>query len=135
MTAGQLMESRISRLEHGFDDLNAQMKTMSGRMDRVVDAIGTLKSAIEANKPTSYTTLLSTAIGTSVLVSMIVAAIFFLVDARVGSATIRANDYVNSMTNEGKIYVNLERIRIRLDRLESAIRWTPRIVDSDIAVK
>lgn len=125
--AEQHMESRITRLEHGFDELNSAVKTMSTRMDKVVESIGTLKTAIENNKPQSYTTLLATAIGTATLVSMIVGAIFFLVDARVGSATTRANAFVESMTQDGRIYVDLDRIKRRIDRLETAVSWVPKL--------
>lgn len=123
------MEGRITRLEHGFDELNSAMKTMSGRLDKVVDSIGTLKTTIETNKPVSYVSMLATAIGTATLVSMIAASIFFLIDARVGSATTRANAFVETMTNRGNLFVKLSALDERMRRIESAIEWTPRLVD------
>lgn len=124
------MENRIQRLEQNVDNLSTAVNKISNRMDQIVDVIGNLKTAIESNKPLSYTSILTTAIGTAVIVSMVVGAIFFLVDARVGSATTRANSFVSDMTDKGSLYVQMDRLAYRLERVESAIRWQPTLVNS-----
>lgn len=119
------MEGRVAKLEQQVDGLSIAVNTMSGRIDKMSDALTKLTSMIEGNKPVSYTGMLTTVIATATFVSMVVGAIFFLVDARVGSATTRANTFVSAMEDNGKLYVSMEKLNMRLDRLETAIKWKP----------
>lgn len=125
------MESRIQRLETNVDNLSTAVGSMSQKMEKVVDTINVLKTAIETNKPVSYTSILTTAISTAILVSMCVSAIWFLVDTRVGAATTRSNTFVSEMTDKGNLYVQMDRLSTRIERMEGAIQWRPVLVSSD----
>lgn len=125
------MESRIQRLETNVDNLSTAVGSMSQKMEKVVDSISVLKTAIETNKPISYTSIVTTAISTAILVSMCVSAIWFLVDTRVGAATTRSNVFVSEMTDKGNLYVQMDRLSTRIERMESAIRWHPTLVSAE----
>ena len=117
------METRVTRLEDGFSELTNAVRAISSKMDKVGESITALATQVQANKPLSYNVVVTTTISTFVLASMVAGLIFFLVDARVGSATVRSNAFVEQMTEGGHLYVRLSGIDDRIKRLEGAIQW------------
>lgn len=127
------MENRISRLEENFtalsrdvSSLSADVKTIGGIITKIADNLDVLKLSSERNKPLSYGAILTSVIGTGTIFAMVTSGISFLIDARVGSATQRSNTFVSEMTDGGRIFVQLERLGMRVERIEQAIQWSPR---------
>jgi tetrahydromethanopterin S-methyltransferase subunit B len=132
MAAGaDQMESRVVKLEQQVEGLSVSVNDMSNRLDKLSDTLSGLVTAIERNKPISYTSMLATIIGTGTVITMIVASISFFIDARVGYATQRSDQFVTELTSGGKIYVFMNNVNNRLAKLEGAIRWAPKVVSSD----
>lgn len=121
----QILEENYSSLSRNVSTLTTDVATIGTAVKEMSAVLGKLQTFVEANKPISYLTILSTVIGTATVVGMIASAIFFLIDARVGSATLNSNRFVSQMTDEGRIYVAMERLNLRIERLEAAIKWQP----------
>jgi len=138
MSEGAYVEERVTRLEENVTsltrdvaELSTNVRSMSGVLSKVADSVDSLRLASERNKPLSYGGILTAVIGTGTIFAMVTSGISFLIDARVGAATQRSNTFVQEMTDGGKVYVQLEGLRLRLSRIEEAISWKPQFIDTD----
>ena len=108
------VENRLARLEGHYETLSKRMDDLDGKTDQII-------RILQDHRARELPPLNTILVTSGAVISIIAAAaytFFWLVDARVGSAIKRADDFVTVLTSNGRYYVFESETRGRLDRLE-----------------
>lgn len=124
------IEKRIDGLENQFRNMT---EAVFSKMDNLAGSVNALAIKVETTKPDqgpSMLQIIGAAAALCVVIGAVGALIFFLIDARVGTATITANRFVGEMTGDGRIYVQMAEQAARLKRIEDAMNWKASFADT-----
>jgi hypothetical protein len=119
----QTVEQRLNGVEHSVESLSRDVRALAGGFTEFQGEFKAFIVEQKATKPAPIKDLLYLAIAIGTIISMVITALWFFVDVRVGFATVRTNSFVEEMTHNGKIFVDIHDLNTRLSRIESHVHW------------
>lgn len=122
------MEGRLQKVESRLDGMEGSIAALSKNLSDFRGDVSAFMARQDASKPPSYTTILSTVIATGTAVGMLVAALFFLIDARVSSAVHESTSFTQEWKKDGRLYVTLYDLNQRVTTIEKQLSWKAELV-------
>jgi len=117
------VESRLDNVETSVNGLSRDVRTLSKEFGSFTGDLKTFMAEQKARKPTSWKETIGLATQIGILITMIVGGLYFFIDVKTKDAVTRANLFLEKMTDDGKLFVRLDRIENRLDRIEGTFSW------------
>ena len=117
------VESRLDNVETSVNGLSRDVRTLSKEFGSFTGDLKTFMAEQKAHKPQSWKETISLVTSIGILVTMVIGALYFFIDVKTKDAVTRANLFLEKMTDDGKLFVRLDRIENRLDRIESTFSW------------
>jgi tetrahydromethanopterin S-methyltransferase subunit G len=117
------VESRLDNVETSVNGLSRDVRTLSKEFGSFTGDLKTFMAEQKAHKPHSWKETLGLATQVGILVTMVIGALYFFIDVKTKDAVTRANLFLEKMTDDGKLFVRLDRIENRLDRIEGTFTW------------
>lgn len=129
------VESRLDNVETSVNGLSKDVRLLSKEFGSFSGDLRSFMAEQKARKPNSWKETISIATSIGTLTIMVIGALYFFIDVKTKDAVTRANLFLEKMTDDGKLFVRLDRIENRLDRIEGTFTWeaVPRRRDSTTA--
>jgi hypothetical protein len=99
------VETEIGALKNAMGTLSTEVGAISSDLKTLAGAFDRFATRVEATKPPGVTTVLSSIAATTAIIGAGYALFFFLVNAQVGVATQRANQFVETWERNGRLYL------------------------------
>jgi hypothetical protein len=117
------VEDRLDNVETSVNGLSESVRTLSKEFGSFSGDLRSFMAEQKAHKPFSWKETISVATSVGILITMIVGGLYFFIDVKTKDAVTRANLFLEKMTDDGRLFVRLDRIENRLDRIESTFTW------------
>jgi hypothetical protein len=112
------IEQRLNGVEHSVEILSQDVRNLTQGFVTFQGDLKTFMATQNATKPMSVKDMIYMVIGVGTVVSMGAGLFFFIIDARVGAATARTTAFVDEVTKDGKLFVELHDLKTRVGNLE-----------------